>query len=161
MRNNFVTKENNANFAKAEMLIRKPVSDVFEAFINPVITTKFWFTKSTGKLVVGKKVEWTWEMYNHTVPVFVKSIDPNKTIIIEWGNYEERTEVEWTFKSVNDNSTFVSIVNKGFIGNTTQLISQIRDSTEGFTLVLAGLKAYLEYGLQLNLIADRFPKEVV
>ncbi|MDP1993768.1 MAG: polyketide cyclase, partial [Ignavibacteria bacterium] len=75
--------------------------------------------------------------------------------------YEERTEVEWTLKSVNDNSTFVSIVNKGFIGNTTQLISQIRDSTEGFTLVLAGLKAYLEYGLQLNLIADRFPKEVV
>ena len=32
--------------AKAEMLIRKPVAEVFEAFINPEITTKFWFTKS-------------------------------------------------------------------------------------------------------------------
>lgn len=156
-----MTKENNSIFAKAEMLIRKPVSEVFEAFISPAVTTKFWFTKSTGKLVVGEKVEWSWEMYNHTVPVFVKSIEPNKTILIEWGNYEERTEVEWTFKSINDNSTFVSVVNKGFTGDTAQLISQIRDSTEGFTLVLAGLKAYLEYGLQLNLIADRFPQAMV
>ena len=31
--------------AKAEMLIRKPVAEVFEAFINPDITSKFWFTK--------------------------------------------------------------------------------------------------------------------
>lgn len=155
-----ITKVIDTNFAKAEMLIRKPVAEVFEAFINPTITTKFWFTKSTGKLVVGKKVEWTWEMYNHTIPVFVKSIEPNKTIIIEWGNYNERTAVEWVFKQLNENSTFVSIVNSGFTGDTKQLISQIRDSTEGFTMVLAGLKAYLEHGLLLNLITDRFPEGI-
>jgi hypothetical protein len=28
----------------------------------------------------------------------------------------------------------------------------------GFTWVLAGLKAYLEHNIMLNLIADRFPK---
>ena len=27
------------------MLIRKPPADVFEAFVDPNITTKFWFTK--------------------------------------------------------------------------------------------------------------------
>src|SRR6266851_2430254 len=26
------------------MLIRKPVTDVFEAFVNPNVTTQFWFT---------------------------------------------------------------------------------------------------------------------
>jgi hypothetical protein len=41
--------------AKTGMLIRKPVADVFEAFINPDITTKFWFTKSSGRLEVGKQ----------------------------------------------------------------------------------------------------------
>lgn len=152
-----MTNEIATNYAKAEMLIRKPVAEVFEAFINPAITTKFWFTKSTGKLVLGKKVEWTWEMYNHTVPVLIKSIEANKKIIIEWGNYSERTNVEWTFRQLGENLTFVSIVNSGFTGDTEQLISQIRDSTEGFTMVLAGLKAYLEHGMQLNLIADRFP----
>lgn len=30
--------------AKTEMLIRRPVAEVFEAFIEPEITTKFWFT---------------------------------------------------------------------------------------------------------------------
>lgn len=146
--------------AKTAMLIRRPVSEVFEAFINPEITTKFWFTKSTGKLASGKQVAWTWEMYNVTDSVFVKSIEPNKTIIIEWGNYEEKekTTVEWTFKKLNDTSTFVSIKNYGFIGSTEEVISQLCDSTGGFALVLAGLKAYLEHNIQLNLVADRFPE---
>ena len=43
------TMNQNAIKAKAEKLIRKPVAKVFEAFINPEITTKFWFTKSSGK----------------------------------------------------------------------------------------------------------------
>jgi len=34
----------------------------------------------------------------------------------------------------------------------------VTGSTEGFTLVIAGAKAYLEHGLQLNLVADRFSK---
>jgi hypothetical protein len=35
------------------------------------------------------------------------------------------------------------------------------DSTEGFTLVLAGLKALLEHGVKLNLVSDRFPDAIV
>ena len=35
-------------YALAEMLIRRPVAEVFEAFINPAITTQFWFTHTTG-----------------------------------------------------------------------------------------------------------------
>jgi len=38
---------NHAPVAKAEMLIRKPVEEVFEAFIDPAITSKFWFTKGS------------------------------------------------------------------------------------------------------------------
>ena len=32
------------------------------ALFNPDITAKFWFSKSTGKLEVGKQVHWEWEM---------------------------------------------------------------------------------------------------
>jgi len=35
---------------KAQMLIRRPVSEVFQAFVDPAVTTKFWFTKSSGPL---------------------------------------------------------------------------------------------------------------
>jgi hypothetical protein len=70
--------------ARAEMLIRKPAAEVFEAFINPEITTKFWFTKSSGRLVAGKQVTWIWEMYNHSISVDVKKVEKNKRILIEW-----------------------------------------------------------------------------
>ncbi|MCL9804351.1 SRPBCC family protein [Flavobacterium amniphilum] len=145
------------HYALAEMLIRKPVGLVFEAFINPEITSKFWFTKGSGKLVEGEKVDWTWKMYNHTVTVFVKEISINKTIKVEWGNYDELSSVTWTFKEIDTDSTFVSVKNEGFKGDSDKVLSQVRDSTEGFTLVLAGLKAYLEHNIQLNLVGDRFP----
>lgn len=148
-------------FAEAGMLICKPVEQVFVAFVNPEITTNFWFTESTGRLDENDEVKWTWEMYNHTVPVSIKSIIPNERIIIEWGNYGEKTTVEWTFTSLGKSRTFVNIVNSGFEGTSDELLAQVRGSTEGFTLVLAGLKAYLEYNIQLNLVADRFPKELM
>jgi uncharacterized protein YndB with AHSA1/START domain len=152
--------EETKDFAKAEMLIRKPIEDVFQAFINPEITTKFWFTKSSGKLEEGKETQWTWEMYNHSISLRTKMIEMNKKIVVEWGNDDEISTVEWTFKNLEETGTFVSIVNTGFHGNTEKIISQIRDSTEGFALVLAGLKAYLEHNIELNLISDRFPKEL-
>jgi uncharacterized protein YndB with AHSA1/START domain len=147
-------------FAKAEMLIRKPIEQVFQAFIDPEITTKFWFTKSTGKLEEGKETQWTWEMYDHSILVKAKTIELNKKIVIEWGNSDQITTVEWTFNDLGEVGTFVSIVNSGFQGETEKIISQIRDSTEGFTLVLAGLKAYFEHNIELNLILDRFPKQL-
>ena len=145
------------NFARAEMLIRKPVTEVFEAFINPAITTKFWFTKSSGRVETDQNLEWTWEMYNYMAPVKVLAVETNKQIVIEWGNRGEATRVEWSFKSLKP-GTFVSIINSGFTGSPEQIIAQVRDSTEGFTLVLAGLKSLLEHNVQLNLVGDRFPQ---
>ena len=53
---------NSSIVVEAQMLIRKPIAQVFEAFVNPEITTKFWFTKSSGRLALGKKVRWDWEI---------------------------------------------------------------------------------------------------
>jgi uncharacterized protein YndB with AHSA1/START domain len=144
--------------AATGMLIRKPVAEVFNAFIDPAITTKFWFTKSTGKLEVGKQVTWTWEMYNASTKVSVKAIEPNQRILIEWDGYDAPTQVEWKFEPQPDGSTFVTITDSGFSGDADKIVEQAISSTEGFTFLLAGLKALLEYNINLNLIADRFPK---
>ena len=149
-----------APVATTGMRIRRPVSDVFEAFVNPDITTKFWFTKGSGRLQVGNQVRWDWEMYGISMPVTVKAIEPNARILIEWPGDGAPTTVEWVFTSLPDHSTFVTITNAGFRGNPDQLVKQALNSMEGFTLVLAGLKAFLEHRIQLNLVADRFPKGV-
>ena len=86
--------------AKTGMLIRKPVGQVFDAFVDPLVTTRFWFTKSSGRLEAG------------------------------------------------------------FEGKGDEIVKKVADSTQGFTLVLAGLKALLEHGVELNLVRDRYPKGV-
>ena len=143
---------------KTQMLIRRPVSEVFQAFIDPTITTNFWFTKSSGKLEVGKAVVWEWEMYGVSAKVFVQEILTNKKISTEWGN--PATKVDYEFTELTNDKTFVVIKHYGFNLSGDDLINTIKDSTGGFTSVLDGLKAYLEYNIKLNLTADKFPEEL-
>jgi uncharacterized protein YndB with AHSA1/START domain len=143
--------------AKTGMLIRKPASDVFEAIVNPDITTKFWFTRSSGRLEPGEPVKWEWEMYNASTQVTAKAIELNKRILIEWEGYSGPTNVEWKFTSL-ENATFISVIESGWSGSGDELVKYVADSTQGFTLVLAGLKALLEHDIRLNLTADRYPK---
>jgi uncharacterized protein YndB with AHSA1/START domain len=145
---------------KTGMLIRKPVAEVFEAFLNPDVTTKFWFTKSSGRLEAGKQVQWEWEMYGISIPVTATTIEPNRRIVVEWPGYGGRTRVEWVFEPQKDGTTFVRISEAGFTGTGDDLVKQVTDSTQGFSLVLAGLKSLLEHNIKLNLVADRYPKGI-
>lgn len=146
-----------APVAETEMLIRRPVSEVFEAFIDPDITTNFWFTKSSGRLEVGREITWHWEMYGVSTSVLVKAIEPNKRILIEWDGYSGRTTVEWKFSARKDATTYVVITESGWTGSGDELVKYVGDSTQGFTWTLAGLKAFLEHGIKLNLVADKSP----
>lgn len=148
-------KLEHAPVARAEMLIRKPASDVFEAFVDPAITTRFWFTKSSGRLEPGRNVRWDWEMYGVSAQVAVKEVENDKRILIEWD--EPPTQVEWRFTARPDGTTFVSITNSGFSGTADEVVKQAIDSMGGFSLVLAGLKALLEHNVILNLVADHYP----
>jgi len=126
------------------------------------VTSNFWFTKGSGRLEAGKQIRWDWEMYNHSVEVSVKAIEGNKRILIEWGaEGKPTTTVEWVFTSRPDSNTLVSVTNTGFSGDGDEIVKQALDSTGGFTLVLAGAKAFLEHKTNLNLIADRFPDQIV
>ena len=58
--------------------------------------------------------------------------------------------------SGSDGGTYVSVVNSGFDQDADDVIDRIVDSTGGFALVLAAAKAYLEHGIDLNIVADRF-----
>jgi uncharacterized protein YndB with AHSA1/START domain len=148
---------NNLPCVETQMLIRKPVRMVFNAFIDPSITRNFWFTKSSGKLAAGKSITWQWEMYNVSTEVVVKEIIEDKKIILEWDT--PATIVDFDFQAIDNERTYVVIKNYGFQQTGDELIAVIKDSTGGFTTVLDGLKAYLEYGLRLNLIGDKFLKE--
>jgi uncharacterized protein YndB with AHSA1/START domain len=142
------------------MLIRKPVAEVFEALVNPEITTRFWFTRSSGRLEAGAQVQWDWEMYSISIPVTAIAVEPNKRIVLEWPGPRSPTTVEWVFAPQEDGTTFLSVTHAGFTGDGDELVKQVTDSMQGFSLVLAGLKALLEHDVRLNLVADRYPKGI-
>jgi hypothetical protein len=43
---------------------------VFEAIVNPEITTEFLFTRSSGRLAVGRPIRWDWEMHDVSAEPF-------------------------------------------------------------------------------------------
>lgn len=141
---------------ETQMLIRKPVAEVFNAFIDPAITTKFWFSSSTGPLKEGKIVQWDWDKYQVKSKVMVFNILENKLIQIAWGE-DPKTSVDFIFEAVSVEQTYVTIRNYDIPLQGSELIKFIIDATGGFTTVLDGLKAYLEHGLVLNLVEDKFP----
>src|SRR5215208_5793890 len=44
----------------AGMLVRRSPHDVFEALADPSITTRFWYTKSSGRMKEGAELTWEW-----------------------------------------------------------------------------------------------------
>ncbi len=141
---------------ECQMMIRKPISEVFRAFVDPKLTTMFWFTKSSGKLEKGKTVTWEWEMYGVADQIKVVELVPDEKIIIEWDN--PTTTVEFEFLELANETTYVVIKNYGFHQTGNDLIEAVKNNTGGFTTVLDGLKAYLEFGIKLNLVKDKFPQ---
>ena len=146
--------------ATAQLLIRRPVSVVFDAFVDPAITSRFWFSRGSARLAVGQQVRWDWEMYGVGTTIEVKALEPDKRILIEWDGPEDPTMVEWTFEAMGAERTFVKIRNWGFRGNADAVVARALDSTGGFHLVLAGAKFFLEHGIEPNLVVDRAPEAV-
>ncbi|MGZ7445804.1 SRPBCC family protein [Paenibacillus sp. TH7-28] len=149
-----MTTLNHIPVVKAEMLIRRPVEEVFEAFANPAITTKFWFTKSSGRLETGSHVRWDWEMYGVSDDIYVEELEKNKRIRIKWS---DSTETEWIFTPRTDDQTFVTITNSGYTGTGDDIVNRAIGDIGGYTIVLCGLKAFLEHNVVLNLVADKAP----
>lgn len=151
---------NNEQQVVAKMMIRKPVHEVFDAFIDPSKTTKFWFSKSSGKLNEHSGVTWRWETYNLDIQVSVLEIEDNKSILLSWGEGIYYSKIKWDFQDLGNNKTFVIITNFDFKMTEKNMHNHMIDSTGGFTLVLAGAKAFLEHSIQLGLVEDKWPKEM-
>jgi uncharacterized protein YndB with AHSA1/START domain len=143
-----------APVVRAQLLIRRPVREVFEAFVDPAITTRFWFTKGSGRLEPGKKVRWDWEMYGVHADVQVDAIEADRRIAVTWSG--PGPKIEWTFQARPDQTTLVVVSNTGFATDESA-VAQAIDSMGGFTSLLASAKAFLEHKIELKLVADHHP----
>jgi uncharacterized protein YndB with AHSA1/START domain len=141
------------------MLIRRSPNDVFEALADPSITTRFWYTKSTGRMAEGAELTWEWEMYGASARVQVREIQASQCIRFCWDTYSPShlTTVEFRFLPYENDTTYLRITETGFTGDADTQVNQALDSTAGFTFLLSSLKASLEHDITLRVTMDAHP----
>jgi uncharacterized protein YndB with AHSA1/START domain len=138
--------------AKASMLIRRPVADVFNAITSADVLTKFWLSSTSGPLQAGKRVHWEFMVKGAAVETFVRELERDTRILLEWS---DGTTVEWTLQSRPDGTTRLAVENAGFKGELDEVLETALESTQGFTIVLCDLKTLLEQGASANLVRDK------
>ena len=146
-----------APVARCGLLIRRPVAEVFRAFVDPAITARFWFSEGDGPLAPGVRASWTWGMYGFTSPVAVTAFETDRRLAVDWGEGDGLTHVEWRFSERGPDQTFVEVDHSGFSGDAGAQVAAALDGMNGFTLVLAGAKIWLEHGIEPRFVVDRMP----
>jgi uncharacterized protein YndB with AHSA1/START domain len=136
--------------ATAAMLIRKPVRDVFDAFVNPRSLEKFWLKRASGPLARDATVEWEFMVEGARETVTVTEFVLNQIIAFRWSG---GIAVTLRFEQHDTNSTRLSVSATGFTGADAPSLAV--NATEGFTIVACDLKTLLETGKSGNMVRDK------
>jgi uncharacterized protein YndB with AHSA1/START domain len=135
--------------------IAKPVSEVFEAVVNPAQLSRYFTTGGAkGRLESGATVTWDFHDFPGAFPVKVKEVVKDRSITLQWATSEKGasydTTVTMTFEPLDDGRrTLVSIAEEGW-HDTEAGIKASYGNCEGWMQALCSMKAYLEHGINLR-----------
>lgn len=132
--------------------IAKPVTEVFDAVVRPEKLSGYFTTinGASAPLVAGTTVIWWGD-----VPVEVDEVKVNERIVLRWdatdadGKPAYKTRIEMNFEPLADGATFVTIAEAGWHEGAAGLKKSYLNC-EGWSQMLACMKAYLEYGINLR-----------
>jgi uncharacterized protein YndB with AHSA1/START domain len=138
--------------AQTEQLVRKPVREVFAAFVEPHWLVQFWLGSASGPLEAGGKAHWEFMVKDAADEVEVLALEPDRLIRVRWSGGSVTT---WNFTPRGAEETVVKIEQSGFTGTLEEVIATALDATQGYTIVLCGLKVLLEMAAPVQLVADK------
>lgn len=142
--------------ATAQLLIHRPATEVYEAFADPDIMTRFWFPRASGRLETGAVVHWYVGSGEDAFEITVRVVLAAKphSLHIEWGAGDQFTDVRWDFEGRGSDATILRITESGFTGGAPEIVQAALDSTKGFNQVVVAVKALLEHGAHINIVKD-------
>jgi len=136
--------------ARAAMLIRRPVAEVFDAFVRTDMITQFWLESTSGPLEQGARVEWRFMVPGAVETVTVTAFENQRRIAFDWSG---SVSVNMAFEELDQHATRVTVDAAGFKGDDAG--ADVVNATEGFSIVLCDLKILLEIGRSGNLVRDK------
>lgn len=134
--------------------VSRPVADVYEAVADPDRLSKYFTTGGArGRLEPGAEVSWDFADFPGRFPVTVVEAEAPSRIVIEWDGNEtvgDRTRVVFEFSSIDDGArTLVTITESSWRATDAGAKSAF-GNCEGWTGMLAALKAWVEHGINLR-----------
>jgi uncharacterized protein YndB with AHSA1/START domain len=88
---------------KAALKVLKPPQEVFEAIVDPSLMSKYFISKSTGRMEEGKTVAWQFPEMDMEFPVRIGKIEEDKYISFYWSDMEgTETMVEIILRPMED-----------------------------------------------------------
>jgi uncharacterized protein YndB with AHSA1/START domain len=135
---------------QVEMLIRKPVGDVFDAFVNPGTLAKFWLNHASAPLARNARVEWEFMVPGVRDTLTVTEFVSNRVLAWTWSDFSI-TKLE--FHEQDGSSTRLAVTASGFSGPDME--AMLVNNAEGYTIVLCDLKCLLETGRSGNMVRDK------
>ena len=136
--------------------IAKPVSEVFEAVVDPKQLSRYFTTGGAkGRLEKGATVTWDFHDFPGAFPVKVIDVVKDEKIVFQWavdgsngdGGYD--TTVTMSFEPIDGDRTLVSIREEGW-RETPAGLKGSYGNCEGWTGALCAMKAWLEHGINLR-----------
>lgn len=134
--------------------ISRPVAEVYEAVSDPDRLSKYFTTGGArGRLEPGAEVSWDFADFPGRFPVTVVEAEAPRRIVIEWDGNEtvdDRTRVVFEFAPIdNGTRTLVTITESSWRATDAGAKSAF-GNCEGWTGMLAALKAWVEHGINLR-----------
>lgn len=136
--------------------VSRPCAEVFAAVADPAQLSRYFTTGGArGQLTSGAVVHWDFADFPGEFPVTVVESTPPQRMVIEWENAattseQGTTRVTFDFEPVdNDARTLVTITENSWQA-TYDGAKAAFGNCEGWTGMLAALKAWLEHGINLR-----------
>lgn len=136
--------------------ISRPCAEVYEAVADPAKLSHYFTTGGAhGRLEPGNDVTWDFRDFPGAFPVTVIEAIPRERIVIEWGGANSAepsgaNRVTFEFEALDDDTrTLVRITEASWLPTPDGAKSAF-GNCEGWTGMLAAMKAWVEHGIDLR-----------
>jgi uncharacterized protein YndB with AHSA1/START domain len=102
---------------KVALQIQKPAREVFEAIADPEKMSKYFISKSSGKMEEDKQIKWRFPEFDIEFPIRVGKIEKNKYISYYWKADDKELLVEMFLTPKEGEETIVTITEKSMENN--------------------------------------------
>ncbi|TDC80202.1 SRPBCC domain-containing protein [Streptomyces hainanensis] len=136
--------------------IARPPAQVYEAVADPEQLSRYFTTGGAkGRLTPGADVTWDFADFPGAFPVTVTEADPHRRLAIEWEGEATTgekgvTRTVFEFESIDSGQRTLVTITETSWQPTPEGAKAAFGNCEGWTGMLAALKAWVEHGINLR-----------